>query len=142
MSDDDRLWELVRGIEERLPLRRERLEAFFATTFATSRDHNRRPILVGKSARYELELRPANGSVDGDLTVRFTPALNVDASAVVARFADGSSLPPPPPGYGPAEAAGAYVANRPWGQIWFTFFTGNRLTQISIGPGMRYSPGV
>lgn len=136
MVDDAQLWSLLAGIEERLPLRPETLQAFFGATFEKSRDHNRQPILVATTSTSEMELSA------GSLTVRFTPPLQVSSAAVYQRFPGGNSLPPPPPGYGPAGAEAAYIATRPWGQIWFKFFTGSRLTQVSIAPGTRPSPGV
>jgi len=142
MSADDQLWTLVEGLEQQLPLQQDRLEAFFGATFETRKNHNKRPILVSRTARYEVEVHPPSGAFQGDMTVRFTSPLTVDPNAVVKRFPGGHSLPPPPPGYGPADAQGAYVADRPWGQIWFAFYTGNRLFQLSISPGLRGSPGV
>ena len=57
-------------------------------------------------------------------------------------FPGGYSLPPPPPGIAPPEFAGAYVVDRPWGQLWFTFYTGDRLVSVALAPGRKGSPGV
>ena len=140
MGDSEELWDLISGIEEQLPLQRDTLEAFFGTSFKGSVDWNGRPILVATTKRYEVELLAAQGDHPGNMTVKFEPPLRVASSAVYQRFPGGHSLPPPQ--YGANDLEGAYVANFSWGQIWFTFYTGNRLTQISIGPGMRGSPGV
>jgi hypothetical protein len=142
MTDADQLWALLADIERLLPLRQEALEQQFRTTFEQARDHNRQLIHVAKTPTFELELRPPSAGVDAMLVVRFAPPLQVGTAAVHEHFPGGHSLPPPPPGWGPPDAAGAYVAERPWGQIWFTFFTGDRLMQLSIGPGMHGSPGV
>jgi hypothetical protein len=142
MTDADRLWALLADLERLIPLRQDALEHQFATAFEQARDHDRQVIYVARTPAFELLLRPPGPDVEAMLDVRFAPPLQVSPSAVYARFAGGHSLPPPPPGWGPADAAGSYVAERPWGQIWFTFFTGDRLTQLSIGPGMRGSPGV
>jgi hypothetical protein len=142
MTDADRLWALLADLELLIPLRQDALEKQLSTTFEQARDHDRQVIHVAKTPAFELQLRPADQGVEAMLEVRFVPPLHVGEPAVRARFAGGHSLPPPPPGWGPADAAGSYVAERPWGQIWFTFFTGDRLVQISIGPGMHGSPGV
>jgi hypothetical protein len=140
--DASELWRLLDAIEARIPLERDGLEGLFETTFATDVDHNRQPILVAKTPRHALELRLPKGPAPGELTVRFAHPVSLDPDAVHGRFPGGSSLPPPPPGYGPSEAQGIYVADRPWGQIWFAFHTGNRLVQLSIAPGRYGSPGV
>ena len=142
MTDADQLWALLAELELQLPLRQELLERQFSTTFQPARDHNRQLIHVAKTSAFELELRPSGPGVDAMLVVRFAPPFQIGMAAVHERFPGGHSLPPPPPGWGPPDAAGSHVAERPWGQIWFTFFTGNRLVQLSIGPGMRGSPGV
>jgi hypothetical protein len=142
MLDDQQLWNLIGEIEARLPLQRGTLEAFLGTRFGSSRDHNGQPILVATTSQYEIVLRPAREGYGGNVSIAFTPPAKVAMSSVYQRFPGGHSLPPPPPGYGSPDAAGAYIANRSWGQIWFTFFTGDRLMNIMFGPGMRSSPGV
>ncbi|HEY1547567.1 MAG TPA: hypothetical protein VGG28_07100 [Kofleriaceae bacterium] len=131
MSDD--LWSLLAGLEAQLPVRRESLEAFLGTALEPMRDRK----LVAKTPSYAIEVRH-----EGDVAVVFTPPFPISSSTVGQRFPNGHALPPPPPGWGPADAAGTYVVDRAWGQIWFSFFVGDRLAQLSLAPGRHGSPGI
>lgn len=142
MTDDEQLWALLADLEARLPFRQESLEQLFAATFEEGRDHARQLIYRAKTRTYELELRAASPGFDGMLVIHLSPPLRVSDAVVHARLPGGTWLPPPPPGWGPPDAATTYVAQQPWGQIWFAFFTGDRLKTVSIAPGMRSSPGV
>lgn len=83
-----------------------------------------------------LELAPR------DQVLTLEPPVIVDGATLAAWFPDHFVLPPPPPGYGPVEASGVFVANRPWGQLWFAQHTGDRIVHITVAPGRHLSPGV
>jgi len=140
MSDE--LWSLVTSIEEQLPLQRDLLEALFGVSFKGTVDHNRQPLLVATTASYEVELRVPTGPSQGSLGIKFTPPPILPSSSITATFPVGHWVPPPPPGYGVPDAQGAYIVERPWGQLWFALYTGDRLFQISFAPGKRGSPGI
>lgn len=140
MSAD--VFTLVASIEDDLPLQRDTLEILFGVSFKGSVDHNRQPILVATTAAAEIELRVPKGASEGSLGIRFTPPPVLPSSAITERFPVGHWVPPPPPGYGVPDAQGAYIVERPWGQLWFALYTGDRLFQISFAPGKRGSPGV
>lgn len=142
MSDDERVWSLVQSIEDELPLQRDTLEALFGVSFKGSVDQFRQPILVATTACYEVELRAPSGASQGSLGIRFTPPPVMPSSSMTTRFPGGHWVPPPPPGYGVPDAQGAYIVERPWGQLWFALYTGDRLFQVSFAPGKRGSPGV
>jgi hypothetical protein len=117
----DDLWSFVAALEAQVPLDRTRVAGF----------------LAGAPFRNTFEL-PSPTS----LTVRFLAPPTVDPAQLDRRFSEVSALPPPPPGYGPPEAEGAYVVQRGWGQLWFAFHTGSRLVSISLAVGASGSPGV
>jgi hypothetical protein len=112
MTSRDDLWKLLAEVELALPLSRDTVEALFDATFNTTVDHDRQPLLVAKTDRYELELRPPAGPFEGNMTVRFATPFRVGSGDVFEHFPDGHSLPPPPPGIGPPDLEGAYIANR------------------------------
>jgi hypothetical protein len=140
--DATELWSLIATIEQQLPLQRDLLEALFGASFKGSVDHNKQPILVAATRQLEVELRPAKGTDAGALSIQLAHPSQVTDDTLVAQFTDGHWLPPPPPGYGPVDARGVYVANRSWGQIWFALHAGDRVARISFAPGARGSPGV
>ena len=87
----------------------------------------------------DLEAKPIGQTID---TTSW--GVVVPANDLLARFPGGGWVPPPPPGMGgaPPDASGAYWVDRPWGQLWFAFLSGDRLAKISVSPGARGSPGV
>ncbi len=135
------LWELIVQLEAQLPLSQDRIGAAFGATFEATRDHNKDVVLVAKTPRFELGLRPATDTFDGQLTIALS-GTTIESKVLAEHFPDGHSVPPPPPGYGPADAQGIYIANRPWGQIWFAMYRGDRIAHLTIRPGVHGSPGI
>jgi len=92
-------------------------------------------------ARLETQLEQGTELRSDELNL-VVPGVAVDWTTFAEKYPGGYSLPPPPPGYGPQELQGAYVVDRSWGQIWFTFHTGDRVVRVAFAPGRRGSPGV
>jgi hypothetical protein len=92
-------------------------------------------VLVAETPRFSVELGLPKYDVAGSLAFHFAPAMaSGSGAAVMERFPGGHHVPPPPPGSGaPAELAGAYVVDRPWGRWWF---------RLAMEPGVHGSPGV
>jgi hypothetical protein len=143
-EDSARLVELLTGLEAQLPLARDRLEAFFQTRFRTARDHNGYRVFVGRTARYRVEVQLPEGTFRGRVQLHFSPAMaSGSESALAALLPGGWRVPPPPRSHGASpELAGAYVVDRPWGQIWVTSHKGDRVWVLALEPGRRGSPGV
>lgn len=136
------LWDLLTALEDQLPLQRDLLEAQFGASFKGTVDHNKQPILVASTAQHEITLRAPKGTDEGSLSVSLASPAIIDGRTLLERYPDGHSLPPPPPGYAPKDAQGVYIANRPWGQIWFALYSGDRIVQFTLNPGRHHSPGV
>ena len=77
-----------------------------------------------------------------DQVLPLDPPVLVDAPTLAAWFPDHHVLPPPPPGFAPADAAGVFVANRPWGQLWFALHHGDRVVQLTVLTGRHHAHGV
>jgi hypothetical protein len=140
--NESELFSLIATIEDQLPLQRDLLEALFGASFKGTVDHNRQPILVATVGGLEITFHAVTSTSEGSVSVHFDPPLRVAERTLLQRFPDGHSLPPLPPGYSPPGAQGIYIAERPWGQIWFALYTGDRLVTITLRPGMHGSPGV
>jgi hypothetical protein len=141
VMDAREVFALLDELETYVPLRADTLEARFGVTFEVTRDWRQRELLVAKTSALEIELRPSGDAGPGDLSIML-PGVHVTWPVLAEKYPGGRSLPPPPPGYGPAEALYAYVVDRPFGQLWFTFYTGDRLVRVALEPGRSGSPGV
>jgi len=131
---------LLDELEHLLPLRAEVIAARFGVTFTETKDQWQRRQLVATSTLGKLSMRPATDDDLGELALEL--AAPVTWRDYLVTFPGGHSTPPPPPGIAPSELQGGYVVTRPWGQFWFTFYSGDRLVRFSMGPGRSGSPGV
>ncbi len=145
----EKLFEMLLALEKTFPPTEAMLRSSLGVSFAVQEDRNGAKVLVSKSigpnpfgvAISRVEFHPPQGENPGDLFIVLSGS-TIDSREVEKRFPGGSWAPPPPPGWGPADAGPVDFVDRSWGQFLFAFGRGDILRSVDLGFGKHGSPGI